>query len=373
MKVIVIGAGVAGLAAAAGLARAGAEVAVVERAPERPQGSGLSLVPNGLAALDRVGLGAAVERLTGGVGPQGGGIRTPSGRWLARVPASATEGLRVVHRAELREAMLEPVRGLVRIGEARLLDIERAEVEVDGETLRADLVLGADGLRSRVRAAAGLDAGTRRAGYGAWRGVTPEPFADVLPSETWGRGERFGLTPLPDGRVYWFAVLPDDGDARDVAEVEERFGRWHDPIPDILAATPREAMAWTPIEELRRMPSRFARGRVALLGDAAHAMTPNLGQGGNQGLEDAATLVALLEPVAAGSPSATELAAALSRYDGLRRRRTASIARSSRVMGAVGQLSGPGAAVRDALLAALPDSLAAGGSGSLTSWRPPER
>ena len=119
----------------------------------------------------------------------------------------------------LREAMLEPVRGLVRVGEARLLDPERAEVELEGETLRADLVLGADGLHSGVRAAAGLDAGTRRAGYGAWRGVTPEPFADVLPSETWGRGERFGLTPLPDGRVCWFAVLPDDGRPRDVAEV----------------------------------------------------------------------------------------------------------------------------------------------------------
>src|SRR5699024_1335356 len=149
--------------------------------------------------------------------------------------------------------------------------------------------------------------------------------------------------------------------ADEKSTVEQMFTGWHCPIAELIAATDAEAVHRTPIADLSHALPRFHRGRVVLLGDAAHAMTPNLGQGGGQALEDAATLTALLAPLlgqadrAVPAASWARLDQALRRYDALRRPRSQSIARKSRLMGQVFQLDSPLlAGIRDAVFAAVP-------------------
>ncbi len=382
MRVIVLGAGIGGLAAAAGLQRAGADVTVLERAATvRPVGSGLSLFGNGATALDALGLGDAVRTLSG---PAGGdlqaGQRRPDGRWLARTPAAAVARLTVVHRADLHRVLAGALRpGTLRTGVpvAGVSASGRVVHRADGGTEEADVVVAADGIRSRVRAGRPGDPGLRYAGYSAWRGVTASPVdLGGAAGETWGRGVRFGMAPLADGRVYWFAVasVPEGVRAADEhATVAALVAGWHDPVARLLAATPPSAVTRSDVHDLAGPVPTFRSGRCVLLGDAAHAMTPDLGQGANQALEDAATLTRLLAALAADpAPPAREVGAALDAYDRLRRPRTQRIARRARRLGALAQASGPvSSRLRDGLLRLTPPGVAARQLLDLQAWQPP--
>ncbi|MFB9838918.1 FAD-dependent monooxygenase, partial [Actinoallomurus acaciae] len=249
-------------------------------------------------------------------------------------------------------------------------DGTRVEVTHAGGVSRAALLVGADGLRSAVRRSVWPEApGPRYAGYTAWRLVVdpPEGRPDTG-GETWGRGERVGVVPLAGGKVYLFAVAnaPEgersaDGES---AELRRRFGGWHDPIPSLLNAAAEEAVLRGDIYDLPPLES-YVSGRVALLGDAAHLMTPDQGQGANQALEDAVTLAALLD----ADPS---VPSALAAYDRERRPRTQTIARRSRRTGAVAQWSSASAvAVRNRMLRLVPPGAMLRALGPVLDWRPP--
>ncbi|WP_208008504.1 FAD-dependent monooxygenase [Agromyces protaetiae] len=286
MRTAIIGAGIGGLCAAIGLQRAGADVTVFERASAlEPVGSGLSIFANGLTALDSLGLGDAFREITTTEARQlVGGQRRPDGTWLAKIPDGAVDELRIVHRADLHRLLLGALRpGTVRLGTAV------SGVCSDGRTLttsdgpgRFDVIVAADGIRSKVRASWPADPGIRYSGYSTWRGVTAEPVdLHGEAGETWGHRERFGLAPLADGRIYWFAVasMPADSEIDDeYAEVQRRFGGWHAPIPEIIAATERSTVFRLDINDLAGAVPTFRRGRCVLLGDAAHAMTPTSGR-----------------------------------------------------------------------------------------------
>ncbi|MFI6072860.1 FAD-dependent monooxygenase [Actinoplanes sp. NPDC051343] len=372
---VIVGGGIGGLAAAIGLHRTGWEVTVLERVGAlRPVGAGLVLQANGLRCLDALGVGTRVR--SDGYEDVTGGTRLPDGRWLARISAGELEqalGTPAIgiHRAALHQILLDalPLGALV-------TGAEVVRVTEDGEvtqrepgtgrehTVNADLVVGADGIRSAVRGALWPEAAAPSyVGVTAWRGVTPVRTRDPVVGITWDRGAEFGIVPLADQRVYWFAALntaPGEPRGDEKARVLTRFGRWHDPIPELIEATTdvlRDDLACldTPLPT-------YVKGRVALLGDAAHAMVPNLGQGGNQALEDAVVLAAV-----------AHRRDGLQAYDRLRRPRSQRVAKASRAVGHLGQqLSNPVAvAARNALVRVTPPRLALRSMARFADWHPP--
>ncbi len=382
---VVAGGGIGGLTAAVALSRRGWRVTVCERAAALTGiGAGIVLAPNALRALESIGLGPAVsagEPLAGALG-----LRTPDGAWLSRTGAAASRygvPARAVHRGFLIDALaaaLPP--GALRLGVSVGGVDEAAEgavvVRTSAGELRADAVVAADGLRSALRGQLfPRHPGPRHAGETGWRAVLSGAGLPALPAaETWGRGERFGIVPLADGRVYVYATAvagPGTRPADHRAELVRRFGAWHDPIPALLERLDRpDGREPDPVTvlhhdfyELAVPLPRFHSGRVALLGDAAHAMTPNLGQGGCQAIEDAVVLAHLL----AGG---TAVPAALAAYTEARLGRTTRISRRSRRMGDLARLSHPLAvSVRNFAVRGTPSAVTARGLDTLLGWQPP--
>jgi 2-polyprenyl-6-methoxyphenol hydroxylase-like FAD-dependent oxidoreductase len=252
----------------------------------------------------------------------------------------------------------------------------RAVVTGDGPAgrfeIQADLVVAADGVRSALREFVDRRAATRYAGHTAWRALIPSARVPQVSdsSDTWCQGERFGYARMGDGRVYWFASAPTAPDGvlspGELTALRRRFAGWHEPIPALLAATPPAALVRSDVFHLNPPPRRLAAGRIALLSDAGHAMTPDLGQGACQALEDAAELAAV---VAQAQPA--DIPAALGRYDAARRTRTRMIMRRSRSIARLAHLQGRmRCALRDHLVAAAAALARDRALDEVLGWRP---
>ncbi|MFC9125261.1 FAD-dependent monooxygenase [Streptomyces sp. NPDC057099] len=377
-RAVVIGGGIGGLAAGAALHRRGWHVTVLERARSlEPVGAAISLAPNSLRALDVIGLGDEIRGLAAWAGD--GGLRTPSGRWLSRSSADAAAErfggpLVLLHRATLVErlaAQLPP--GGVRTDAAATLadrgDTDRpARVTTEDGELEADLVVGADGVRSAVRRALFPGhPGTVYSGFTTWRVVIPVPGAEFASHETWGRGRIWGTHPLKDGRVYAYAaaMTPAGGSAPDdeKAELLRLFGDWHDPIPAVLAAARPDDILRHDVHHIAEPLPAYHHGRAALVGDAAHAMPPTLGQGGNQAIEDAIVLAHHCDDLPA--------------YTAARLPRTTAVARKAVKVARLNLMtSRAGIAVRDTAVAALSKAgpaLFLRGFDGIADWRPPHQ
>ena len=335
-EILIIGGGIGGLTAAAALAREGFGVRVLEQAPEyRPVGAGITVQINGMRALKRVGLdepviaaGNVLNRLK---------LRFSDGRvvFVMDTEAFAQEfGAPFVgiHRAALQQALSAAVdsRNLTMGVEVREIaeEVERISVPLPkGPAAEGDVLIGADGIHSFVRGYLWGDEPLRNSGYTSWRGVCTNPQITPLDEagEFWGERNVFGYVPLDGEQLYWFATRQDNPDEKDEGNPRPRllelFGDWNGPMRQFIEATPPESILRTDIQD---RPPRFpwGRGQLTLLGDAAHPMLPNLGQGGCQAIEDAVVLANCLK-------TSSSLESGLREYEKQRWRRTKYIVTNS--------------------------------------------
>ena len=310
MKIGIIGGGICGLATAIALRKQGIDCLVFERAPQLNEvGAGIVLQPNAMQVLELLGIGEQVRS---------------AGRPLDRMEITDAQlqsirknqqplitdplgnGFVAIHRARLQQALFEALpAGSVILGKAYQQHVATAEgVQVffeDGSNVHFDLLLGSDGIHSVVRQQLFQGTALRYSGQTCWRGIAPVTMPDEVASvgrEAWGRRLRFGIVPVSETEVYWFAVAnaPAGGkDERNLLhqQLPAQFHQFHPQISEIIRQTPMEKMIRNDIYDLQRLPS-WHQGRVLLLGDAAHATTPNMGQGACQGIEDAHYISRLL-------------------------------------------------------------------------------
>ncbi|TCO41531.1 2-polyprenyl-6-methoxyphenol hydroxylase-like FAD-dependent oxidoreductase [Kribbella antiqua] len=337
---IVVGAGIGGVTAAVALQRCGWQVTVLERAPELGEvGAGISVWPSAVAVLEELGV-KGVEKAAALSKPAG--MRKPNGRWVVKAADLGVEIPVMIHRAQLHDLITDQFGPAITVRTGyTVTEITQDDTGVTiNDELRADLVVAADGIRSVIRQAIYPDyQGPQYSGYTAYRGIADVEIDDGG-GETWGRGQRFGFARLIDGRIYWYATANQPAGQRSHAEA---FGGWHEPIPAILAGT--ADVLQNDIYDLALPLRPFHNGRVVLLGDAAHAMTPNLGRGACSAIEDAGALARHLADDAS-------LGTALAAYDTERRPATTKLIKRSRSVGQLGQVANPVVcAVRDGLLA----------------------
>jgi 2-polyprenyl-6-methoxyphenol hydroxylase-like FAD-dependent oxidoreductase len=360
--VIVVGGGPGGLCAGIALARRGIPVRVLEQADAlRTAGAGLTIQINAMRMLASLGLAEAVARA--GAPLTCADVTRADGTPLQAMNLAAAaqrfgQPAIAIHREALSEILAAalPPDALV-FGanvESVAQDKRAASVSLDdGRTLKGRAIIGADGIHSAVRAAVCGVVAPRYAGYTCWRGIAPVPTGhpEGHSVELWGSGKRFGLVPIGQGRTYWYATVNAPRNGRDgddpKAELLERYAEFQDAVREVLSATPASAIMRHDIIDLVPLP-RWVDGRIALLGDAAHAMTPNMGQGACQAIEDAVVLAACLE-------GTDDLPAALREYEATRRPRAISFVRRSHQVGKLGQWQGAVAGgVRALLMRATP-------------------
>jgi 2-polyprenyl-6-methoxyphenol hydroxylase-like FAD-dependent oxidoreductase len=336
-KFLVVGAGIAGLATAVGLQRRGHDVTIVEERSDTSAGAGISIWPNALAALDQLDLGDAVRAAGGRV--SAGAMRWHDGAWLRRPSRerfvrALGEPLVVVRRNALMTLLtdaLEP--GTLETGAAVTELIPTGSgvrIRLSDDTTRhADAVVGADGVGSVVARHLNGTLGRRYAGYTAWRAVAAHALDQELSGETFGMGVEFGHVPLGPAHTYWFATERGPEGRRspegELAYLRSRYHSWADPIPALLDSTDAADVLRNDLYD-RAESRQWSRGPIVLVGDAAHPMRPHLGQGGCQGLEDAAILAHLV----ALSDTASE---AFARFVTVRTARVRPLARESKLIG----------------------------------------
>ncbi|WP_166237741.1 FAD-dependent monooxygenase [Paenibacillus turpanensis] len=375
-RAVLIGAGIGGLCTALALQRAGWETVLCEQAPAlREAGAGIVLAANAMHALGELGIAEAVRRK--GAAVKTADIRSWEGDLLTRLPVDEQAAIYgtysyLIHRAALQSVLLEAMGEDTEIGYGKQCVgwTEHKEgitaVFADGSELQGNLLIGADGLYSKVREKLFGLSPLRYSGYHALRGICRlSGMGEGLYTssagggfEAWGPGRRFGLSHLGDGNVFWFSAV--NGPENQIIPQGFRkktalslFRGWYEPVLEAIRATEEEAILSHDIYDRVPLP-QWGKGRVTLVGDAAHPMLPNLGQGGAQAMEDALVLGRHLQ-IAAADGDLSRLPQLLRAYERARIPRTNAVVRGSRRMAKLVQLELPAAiAARNAALRIMP-------------------
>jgi 2-polyprenyl-6-methoxyphenol hydroxylase-like FAD-dependent oxidoreductase len=338
-RALIVGGGIGGLTAAIALKQSGMQVCVLEKTKRlRPIGAGITLQMNAMAALDHLGLCDAI-RDAGNV-IDSIQVQNAEGNPFSEVPIQRLSDetgfpFVAIHRGRLQEVLLNALGREHLIADADVKQIEAKNGRVrawlqDDRSEVGDLLIGADGIHSTVREFLWGAQPKRYTGYAAWRGVCANPSASSQSEfvEVWGNQQVFGSVPINAEQTYWFATKRTPagdktcGDPR--AEIHRRLDQLPAHVHAMIESTPPEQILFNDIYD-RPPISQWGRGRITLLGDAAHPMTPNMGQGGGQAIEDG---VVLANSLAAES----EIEAGLRSYESRRYDRTKQFVDHSRMM-----------------------------------------
>lgn len=365
VNIAIVGGGIGGLAAAIALRHEGYAPIVYEAAPAlQPAGAGIWVPPNAMHVLSQLGAGGDVE--AAGMVIDAIRLQTVDGTVLQTLDAAALRrsggaplvSIARTHLVRCLAAHL-PADSL-RLGK-RCRDAAQDAAGVtlrfdDGSDARADLVVAADGIHSGLRELVQPAVTLRYAGQTCYRGIGRCDAGALRRTclEQWGGRARFGLSGISSSETYWFA--PITAPARTAMPREdlkawllETYRHFAEPVEAILRATPDEQIIQTDLYDFAPL-RRWSAGHVVLLGDAAHAMTPNLGQGGAQAVEDAWVLAACLRE------HGEQVGAALHAYEHRRRRRTRWTATTAWRIGRMAHVEGRVARwVRDAAIRLAPD------------------
>jgi 2-polyprenyl-6-methoxyphenol hydroxylase-like FAD-dependent oxidoreductase len=343
MRIVIAGGGIGGLSAAIALRRSGFEVVVLERDPAPQEaGAAITLWSNALMAARALGVddqirAAGDEVHTGEIRSWRGSVlmRTPVGDIGRRLGAPSVCLGRRKLLGILRDALPQES---IRYG-ARVTGFREepggvtASVE-GGDDMQGDVLIGSDGISSSVRSQLLGDEKPRYAGHLCFRAIVdgrPSELPLGFSFESWGVGDSFGMVPMRGDRLYWFAnVSAPLGTRFDDAKATllSRYRSWHDPVTTLIEATPSASILCNEVFD-RDPVGAWGRGRITLLGDAAHPATPDLGQGGCLAMEDAVVLADCLR--ATEDPEA-----ALSEYESLRLPRANRLTKKSRWFGWIG-------------------------------------
>ncbi|MBH5317778.1 FAD-dependent monooxygenase [Paenibacillus sp. GSMTC-2017] len=359
MNAIVIGGGIGGLSCAIALRKVGWDVTVFEQNETLIEnGAGIVLAANAMRALKSLDIAKHIQEEGTPIGVAE--LRSWDGNLLASLPVDK-QAIRygtpsyLIHRGKLQSILHSHCLHIgvsVHLGKSFAeVDENNDGVEVrfpDGTSTYSDLLIAADGYRSKIRDQLFGHSSLRYSGYRAIRGIgsfeDPRyPLAAGGGFEALGKGARFGFSHLGNGRIFWFAAINEPEGQRAHFTPEEhkklllqKFQNWYSPVPSVVEATSTSDILSHSIYDLAPL-SNWSKGRITLLGDAAHPMLPNLGQGGAQAMEDAVVLADLLK----NKPIGTTLVESLKAFEKLRIQRVSKIVRQSRLMGRLMQLESP--------------------------------
>jgi FAD-dependent urate hydroxylase len=344
--IVIAGAGIGGLCTAIALQRNGFKVTVYEQAEKLTQaGAGLTLWENAMRVLRTLGL--ADQAIKVGSTLEHFQLKTDRGETLYTIqPGGMKPGFNelsiAIHRADLHKILIDALApGSLKLNKTCVAFAQNDEQVIlkfaNGETDSAGLLIAADGIHSTIRRQLFPRTVLRYAGYTAWRGVVEcgDEVAAGLTSEIWGSGARFGIVRIDSGRIYWFAIVNQPPGERYAAEegkahLLRKFADWHPPVMSLIEGTPADMILQNDIYDFAPLP-RWSMGRITMLGDAAHATTPNMGQGACMAIESAYSLARSLS-------MEQDHSQAFERYESERRRRTALITNQSHAFGRLGQL-----------------------------------
>ncbi|HLR63326.1 MAG TPA: FAD-dependent monooxygenase [Lentibacillus sp.] len=349
MTIAIIGGGIGGLAVAAGLHKIGIKAHVFEQAQSfKPLGAGIGIGSNAMLALDRIGIADGVIKSGMPLHEQrflNGELDVMNRIDFSRLKQKFGEETLTIHRADLHEALFHAVDPAHFHFDSQVTDFVQHANHVtltfqDNVTRHFDYVIAADGIHSIFRQTLVPGSEPRYAGYTCWRGIT-ENKGDVplhISSEAWSKYGRFGWAPLYGGDVYWFACVNAAENDAYYAKLDKNgaarlFAHFSPEVERLISESKDAYFLHHDLYDIKPLDS-FVYDRIILLGDAAHAATPNMGQGAGQAIEDAYELMRAIDQ----EPS---MEAALARYETKRVRKTNKVIKLSRQIGWAAQWQNP--------------------------------
>jgi 2-polyprenyl-6-methoxyphenol hydroxylase-like FAD-dependent oxidoreductase len=345
-EITIIGAGIGGLTTAIALRKKGFKVTIFEQAKEiKPVGAGIILANNAMQVYKKLGIHKIIEK--NGKPISSLKITKPNLKPLSRIDLTHFEQKYntkniAIHRGTLQQILIEQLKSTEIKLNHKLTSISKNEngyylIFENGEEFNAKIIIGADGINSIVRTHTLPKNSIRNANQICWRGIAkyklPEKLKGEL-NEAWGKSERFGFTQIAENKVYWYALksFKKDKSEFSLKDLVKYFKNYNSSIKEIINSTEKEAINTAEILDLKPTKIWF-KDHVCLIGDAAHATTPNMGQGACQAIEDAYTLSECLDKY--------ETSRAFSEYQNIRLPKAHQIVNTSWLVGKLAHLNNP--------------------------------